>query len=64
MGMRNTKQYPITLDECIKAVERAYEEEAKKARQPGYPVGGIHMAALHDAYIRLQRLAFAVEDLG
>ena len=61
--MRNIAQYPITLGECVEAVERAYREEAEKARKPGYPIGGIHMAALHDAATRLNRLAFAVEDI-
>ena len=61
--MRNTSKYPITLGECVEAVEMAYREEVEKARKPGYPIGGIHMAALHDAATRLKRLAFAVEEI-
>lgn len=57
--MRNTSQYPITLDEMIEAVDRAYREESERARSPGYPIGGIHMAALHEASARLKRLQFA-----
>lgn len=57
--MRNTNKYPITLDEMIAAVERAYAEECKKAREPSYPIGGIHCAALLEAAQRLKRLQFA-----
>lgn len=57
--MRNTAQYPITLDEMIAAVERAYAEECVKTRQPNYPIGGVHCSALLEASQRLKRLQFA-----
>lgn len=59
--MRNIAQYPVTLEECIKAVERAYEEEIDKAKSPDYPIGGIHIAALKDSANRLRRLLFAAQ---
>lgn len=60
--MRNTDLYPITFDEMVEAVERAYKEECDKARSPNYPVGGIHIAALNEAAKRLKRLQFAASE--
>jgi hypothetical protein len=57
-------QYPITLDECIEAVERAHREEME-AMKSGKDIryGDIHSLALEHALTRLKRLAFAVEDI-
>lgn len=60
--MRNTLQYPISLDEMIHAVERAAAEATEALRDPGAPIGGIHAAALQEAAKRLKRLAFAVAE--
>lgn len=60
--MRNIAQYPITIDEMIAAVDRAYSEECEKARtDENYPIGGIHIAALKEASNRLKRLQFAAQ---
>lgn len=60
--MRNISEYPITFSEMVHAVERAYADELEKSKLPGYPIGGIHIAALKEAASRLRRIEFAVED--
>lgn len=57
--MRNTDQYPITLDEMIEAVERAAEQELARLRLRNAPIGGIQGMALQEAASRLKRLQFA-----
>lgn len=62
--MRNTLEYPITLDECIRAVRRAHEEERNRmASEDNLRFGDVHLMALEQAAIRLQRLQFAVKDI-
>lgn len=58
--MRNISVYPITLEEMAKAVERAYKEECEKARSEDYPIGGIHIAALKEAYEKLHGMIDSV----
>ncbi len=57
--MRDTDNYPVTLDEMIDAVERAYREALADLRKPDAPIGGIHALALREAAARLKRLQFA-----
>jgi len=62
--VRNTHEYPITIDEAIAACERASTEEIKRLTDlgPEAPIGDIHAAALANAAQRLDRLRFAVWD--
>lgn len=62
--MRNTDQYPITLNEMIAACERAAadiltEWEKDPLRMP---IGDITPMALQEAANRLKRLQFAAQD--
>lgn len=57
--MRNTKQYPITLEEMIEACERAYRKEIEE--RP-LKIGSIQAAALKEAAVRLKRLQFAAQE--
>ena len=62
--MRNISQYPITLDEMIEAVELAATNETSKMKKDfaSYPIGGVYLAALREAAIRLRRLQFAATE--
>jgi hypothetical protein len=63
--MRNLAQYPITLDEAIRAVERAvqdYDSVLQTLQPQEIPIGSIHGAALKDAASRLRRMGFATWD--
>lgn len=44
--MRNTIDWPITLDEQIEAIEWALDQEAKVWEEEGQPIGGIRRSAL------------------
>lgn len=44
--MRNTIDWPITLDEQIEAIEWALDHEAKVWEKEGKPIGGIRRSAL------------------
>lgn len=59
--MRNTDQYPITLDEMIEACERASAKEVAGYRKR-LVVGDITAMALQEAAARLKRLQFAAGD--
>lgn len=56
--MRNISVYPVTLEESIKAVEKAYLDACEKERSPEAPIGGIHVAVLLDAVDRLKNLQY------
>lgn len=62
--MRNTDQYPITLNEMIDACERAAIDIVSGwERNPGdMPIGDITPVALNEAANRLRRLQFAALD--
>lgn len=62
--MRNTLQYPVTLNEMIEACERAAAEFIEQIKEQGAdaPVGDIHGLALQEAANRLKRLQFAAQD--
>lgn len=59
--MRNTDQYPITLNEMIDACQRAAQEFIDSIG-PDSPIGDIHGMALQEAANRLKRLQFAAQD--
>lgn len=62
--MRNTDQYPITLDEMIDACERAATQiVARWEQEPeNMPFGDLTPMALQEAANRLKRLQFAALD--
>lgn len=63
--MRNTDQYPITVDEMIEACNRAAADIIAGWEQlpPGQmPIGGITPMALREAAQRLERMQFAMWD--
>lgn len=57
--MRNLREYPITRDEKIRALERAIRETAERweelQREGKLPVGDIHLAALTELLKDLRR---------
>lgn len=59
--MRNTDQYPVTLNEMVAACERAAQEFTDTLGADS-PIGDIHGMALHEAANRLKRLQFAAQD--
>lgn len=57
--MRNTVQYPVTLDEMIEACEWAAE---KMTQQKPINYGDMRPLALRRAAIHLKRLQFAAHE--
>ena len=62
--MRNTDQYPITLNEMIDACHRASADILKGWEQhpEDMPIGDITPMALQEAANRLKRLQFAAQE--
>lgn len=62
--MRNTDQYPITLNEMIEACEQAAVQIVSgwEKEPENMPIGDITPMALHEAANRLKRLQFAATD--
>ena len=62
--MRNTDQYPITLDEMVDACDRAADSiiDGWNKDPQNMPIGDITPMALREAANRLRRLQFAALD--
>lgn len=57
--MRDIGRYPITLDECIEAIETAERDYIARWRGSEVRFGDTHVLALREAAVRLRRLQFA-----
>ena len=62
--MRNTAQYPITIDEMIDACKRQAQAiiDSYASAPENMPIGDITPMALQEAAKRLERIQFAVWD--